>query len=85
MAYKKFSYTEKEKEVIFLTMEELLHLYSFEFDNKRLSKARDMYCFGCFTGLRISDINQLRHDHISDGYIIKKIQKTKQFEKIRYE
>ncbi len=80
--YKKFSYSEKEKEVIFLTVAELMHLLNFEFKNDRLEKARDIYCFGCFTGLRISDINQLKHDHISDNYIVKKIQKTQQFEKI---
>ena len=80
-AYKKFSYSEKEKEVIFLTVAELMHLLNFEFKNDRL-RARDIYCFGCFTGLRISDINQLKHDHISDNCIVKKIQKTQQFEKI---
>ena len=41
-----------------------------------------MYCFSCFTGLRYSDINQLKHEHIKDNIILKKIQKTKQIETI---
>ncbi|HEY9116083.1 MAG TPA: site-specific integrase [Bacteroidales bacterium] len=81
-AYQKFTYSEKEKEVVFLTVKELMHLLQYKFKNERLTKARDIYCFGCFTGLRISDINQLRHEHIKDGYLSKKIQKTKKFEQI---
>jgi integrase len=80
--HQKFLYSEKEKEVVFLTVKELMHLLNFKFKNERMSKARDIYCFGCFTGLRISDINQLRHDHIQDGHLTKKIQKTKRFEQI---
>ena len=82
ITYRKFYYAEKEKEIIFLTVAELLHLANFNFRSERLSKARDIYCFGCFTGLRISDINQLRHEQITDNTIIKKIQKTKQLERI---
>ena len=81
-AYHKFSYSEKEKEVVFLTVKELMHLLNFKFETERLAKARDIYCFGCFTGLRISDINQVRHEHISDGQILKKIQKTQKLERI---
>jgi len=81
-AYRKFYYAEKEKEIIFLTVAELFHLANFDFKIERLAKARDIYCFGCFTGLRISDINQLRHEQITDNTIIKKIQKTKQLERI---
>ncbi len=81
-SFRKFSYSEKEKEVIFLTIEELFLLTNFHFESERLSKARDIYCFGCYTGLRISDINQLRHDQIIANTIVKKIQKTNQFERI---
>ena len=81
-SFKKFSYAEKEKEIIFLTADELFHLFYFDFKSERLSKARDIYCFGCFTGLRISDINQLKHEHISDNTIFKKIQKTGKIERI---
>ncbi len=74
--FKKFSFAEKEKEIIFLTLDELMLLYNFEFNNTRLNKARDLFCFGCFTGLRISDIIGLKRDHIQAGMIHKTIQKS---------
>lgn len=80
--YIKFSYSEKQKEVVFLTMEELLLLNNFKFETERLNKARDIFCFGCFTGLRFSDLHQLKREHIIEGYIVKKIQKTQAFSRI---
>lgn len=76
--YKNFSFAEKEKEVIFLTMDELMTLYNYKFESKRLNNARDIYCFGCFTGLRVSDILELKRDHIRGDNIHKTIKKTKQ-------
>ena len=75
--YKKFKITENEVEVIYLTMYELMILYNFEFDSKRLEHVKDTYCFGCFTGLRFSDIKQLRSSYIYDDHIKVNIQKTK--------
>jgi len=63
-------------------MDELMTLKDFEFKTNYLKKARDIFCFGCFTGLRISDIMQLTRDHIRDGQIIKSIQKTRQIESV---
>ncbi len=80
--FHKFSTPEREKEIIFLTIDELLTLYNFKFESARLEKARDIYCFGCFTGFRISDIQELRREHIKDGYIQKTIRKTKVIETI---
>ena len=80
--YKRFSYTEKEIDIIYLTIDELLYLYNFDFEHNRHNKARDLYCFSCFTGLRYSDITQLKHEHIKGNVILKKIQKTKEVEKI---
>ncbi|MEI6765322.1 MAG: tyrosine-type recombinase/integrase [Bacteroidota bacterium] len=75
--YFKFSAPEREKDIIFLTIEELMTLYRFKFPNKKHEKARDLYCFGCFTGLRVSDIQELRREHIKEGSIHKTIRKTK--------
>ncbi|MEI8202435.1 MAG: tyrosine-type recombinase/integrase [Bacteroidota bacterium] len=75
--FKSFSFAEKEKEVIFLTLEELMSLYEFDFKSSRLNNARDLYCFGCFTGLRVSDIIGLKNEHIKDGNIHKTIKKSK--------
>ena len=75
--YRKFKATENEIEVIYLTMIELLQLYNFNFDSVRLSHVRDTYCFGCFTGLRFSDIKQLKSSNVFDDHIKINIQKTK--------
>lgn len=72
--YRKF---EHEKEVIYLTKDELFKLYNHEFNNKRLEHVRDTYCFGCFTGLRFSDLYQLKTSHIFEDSIKLNIKKTK--------
>jgi len=75
--YKKFKANERNVEVIYLTMEELLKLYNFEFENDRLNRTRDVYCFGCFTGLRFSDLKQLKASNIFEEHLKLNIQKTK--------
>ena len=80
--HKRFKATEKENEVIFLTMDELFFLMHFKFERERHRKARDIFCFGCFTGFRISDIFQLQRDHVKDGMIVKSIQKTRETERV---
>lgn len=75
--FKKFKASENEVEVIYLTMDELLKLYNFEFSSDRLNHVKDTYCFGCFTGLRFSDMEQLRTSNIFDNHIKINIQKTK--------
>lgn len=39
--------------------------------------ARDAFLIGCYTGLRFSDIKSLRNEHIANGWIKKRMQKTK--------
>ena len=78
LAYKKFKATERETEVIYLTIDELFTLYRFPFTSRKLSHVKDFYCFGCFTGLRFSDLVSLRSSHIQGDYIIKTIQKTQE-------
>lgn len=46
--------------------------------HKTLDKARDLFVFGCLTGLRYSDLNNLKHQNIKDGYISLTVVKTKQ-------
>lgn len=76
--YSKFKAPEDEIEVIFLNTEELMTLYNFDFESERLAKVRDFYCFGCFTGLRFSDIQNLKSSNIYEDYIKLNIKKTKQ-------
>ncbi len=75
--FKKFKAPEQEVEVIYLTMNELMTLFNHQFNSIRLQHVKDTYCFGCFTGLRFSDIKQLRPSHIFDDYLKLNIKKTK--------
>lgn len=75
--YKKFSATERDKTIIFLTIDELMTLYNHKFDSKRLNQVRDRYCLGAFTGLAFADLDNLIHDHISGDTINKLRKKTK--------
>lgn len=81
-SFKRFTYSEREIEVVYLTLDELFLLFNHDFELSKHSKARDQYCFRCFTGLRYSDMKQLTRDHISGNTIQKRIKKTKQIETI---
>lgn len=76
--FKKFKSSERETEIICLTLEEFLALYNHEFKTKRLSQVRDMFVFGCSTGLRFSDLISLEASHIQGDFIVKNIQKTQE-------
>lgn len=75
--FKKLKRIENEIEVIFLEKEELFKLYKHDFENERLNKSRDFFCFGCFTGLRHSDINNMDQANIYDDFIQLTLIKTK--------
>ncbi|MBS2210266.1 site-specific integrase [Carboxylicivirga mesophila] len=65
--FKKYTFSEKEGEIIVLSMEELMHLYNFTFKQKYLEQVRDVFCFGCFTSLRYSDIANLKRTQINNN------------------
>jgi integrase len=69
IAFLKFKASEYDGEIIFLTWDELIHLYSKEITDPKYKKVRDMFCFGCFTGLRFSDIINLKCENIRNGSI----------------
>lgn len=77
-AFKKFKATERETEIICLTHTEFLNLYKYQFKSKRLSHVRDVFIFGCSTGLRFSDLVSLRPSDIQGEFIVKNIQKTQE-------
>jgi len=81
-AHHKFSAPEREKEIIYLTKDELLTLLNYDFDSKKLSQARDLFCFMCFTGLRVSDLRDLKREDIKGDEIHKTIVKTQEIERI---
>jgi integrase len=75
--YKKFKIWEEKIEIIYLTDQELKTVYNKEIENKALARARDLFCFGCFTGLRFSDVAELGKSNIENGIIQIRTQKTK--------
>lgn len=59
----------------YITTEQLSKLEKMQLKG-RDDIVRDAFLFGCYTGLRFSDIISLRQDNIQDGWLIKKMQKT---------
>lgn len=62
------------KEIIYLTWDETMHLMNYSFDMSKpyyrsKSEVRDMLLLSCFTGLRYSDVNNLRWADIYDEAI----------------
>ena len=80
--YDKLKADEPEKEVIFMQLEDLLTFMNYDFNNLRLNKVRDLYCFSCFTGLRYSDIVSLKFEHINGKILTKTQKKTGQVNSI---
>jgi integrase len=67
---KDFKKIEEETQTIYLTETELLKIYNKDFSkNKKLETVRDIFIIGCYTGLRFSDLKQLRKEHFSDNTI----------------
>lgn len=75
--YKTFKIKKEETEVIALNNEEFESLYYLDLTtNKKLSQVRDIFCLGCSTGLRYSDMKQLKREHIGKDEIRLKVIKT---------
>lgn len=76
---KSFKKLTEEPEIIYLTYEELMTLYKHNLkENIRLEQVRDVFCFGCFTGMRFSDITALAPEHLQKEFINYRIVKTNQ-------
>ena len=66
MAFNPFSTYKVEREPVettFLDEEELRTIINFDTPLPRLEKAKDMFLFGCFTGLSYIDIKTLTSEH----------------------
>jgi integrase len=65
--YRDFKVSRKDSdfEVITLNEDEFLSIYNLDLSkNSRLDQVRDVFCFSCATGLRYSDLKQLKKEHI---------------------
>ena len=75
-------YEKEEKKIRFLQKSEVMKLMAMKMNDREAELARLMFVFSCFTGLAISDMENLEYKHIqttADGqmYIRKERQKTK--------
>ena len=75
-------YEKEEKKIRFLQKSDVMKLMSMRMNDKETELARQMFIFSCFTGLAISDMENLEYKHIqttAEGqmYIRKERQKTK--------
>jgi integrase len=76
--YKAFKIKSEKLEVIALEQPELDSLIELDLsNNKRLEKVRDIFLFACATGLRFSDVQQLKREHLDKEFINLVIKKTK--------
>lgn len=66
------------KEIIYLTMDELrtIETHIFPREYYGLTQVRDIFVFCCYTGLRYSDVANLRKGDIKGNYITVTTQKT---------
>lgn len=66
--YTKFKMTLEKIEIRFLSDEELEILATKIFETDRLEIVKDIFLFGCYTGLAYIDIKNLLKKHIQYGY-----------------
>lgn len=53
-----------EPDILYLNEAELFQFFNAEITDKKHSHVRDIFCFGCFTGLRFSDIKNLSKSNL---------------------
>lgn len=78
---KKFKKTAETSESIYLSTNEIDQLYKLDLSNNpRLDRVRDLFIVGCYTGLRFSDLSQIKGENLIDNKTKLKIttQKTDQ-------
>lgn len=78
LQFRKFKKISSETDEIALTFEELNHLWEYDFSkNKRLERVRDVFVFGCVTGMRYSDYSRISRENVRNEEIFINAQKTK--------
>ncbi|MDB4086218.1 site-specific integrase [Flavobacteriaceae bacterium] len=69
----KFKLFKAKREItnqVVLSKSEVLKLYHFDFTkNTKLEKVRDVFVFGCLTGMRYSDFKRVQRENIENGTI----------------
>jgi len=57
-----------QKEVIYLTDDELKSLENYDFSQTRLQQVKDLFVFCCYTGLAFKEMSNLKTEHIVKGF-----------------
>ena len=57
-----------QKEVIYLSDDELKSLENYDFSQTRLQQVKDLFVFCCYTGLAFKEMSNLKPDHIVKGF-----------------
>jgi integrase len=77
-SYRDYTIKKEKLEVIALEQDEFNAIMNLDLTKEpRLNKCRDLFIFSCVTGLRYSDVAQLRREHIDNNIITLTVKKTK--------
>jgi site-specific recombinase XerD len=76
--FKKFKVFKEDVQTIYLTEEELNKISAIDLkDNEKLNHIRNIFLIQCYTGLRYSDLINLRKENFKNGFIVLETLKTK--------
>jgi integrase len=63
--HKKFAVQEDQTDAVYLTDKEISKIYRLDLsENKKLERAKDLFVFGCYVGLRFSDYSTIKPENI---------------------
>lgn len=65
---RKFKVTEEQVDKIYLSQQEIAKIYELDLSGKeKLQKVRDLFVIACFTGLRFTDLMEVKAENIING------------------
>ena len=69
--FQEFKNIKKEiTDEVALSKEQVVEIFNFDFsNNQRLERVRDLFVFGCFTGMRYSNYSKMKKNDIIDSHI----------------
>ncbi len=79
--FESFKRSQEESTSIYLTEDEIKEIYNLEVE-KKLDLTKNLFVFSCLTGLRVSDLFQLKIEDVKEDYILIKTLKTEDLLKI---
>ena len=75
--YKKFKIKREVTPQEVLTYDEIMQLYKFVIQHSKLERVRDVFVFGCLTGMRYSDFKRVSRSNIQNDFILLRETKDK--------